>query len=230
MKKFTCLVVALFAWVSMSHAGGFSVGGHGAYTVGGDVESEEFGYGAQVGLDISESLSVELSGTMFSDEVDADDLGTLDIDVQHIALSACIDLPLSDVLGFYVGGGVSYNMFEVDEPDLANVIAELADNQGMAQAYADLVAAGGTITGGLDIEIDDAIGYHACAGVSLALSDSVELFGEYRFTWLDIEGEASADVTVSLGGVVVQQISESQDLDEGSYDFGLARVGINILL
>ena len=47
---------------------------------------------------------------------------------------------------------------------------------------------------------------------------------------MDIEGEMTAEITASQGGAVVEQVSESQDLDEGSYDFGLARIGVNILL
>jgi len=82
----------------------------------------------------------------------------------------------------------------------------------------------------VDIEIDDAIGCHACVGASVALSDSVELFGEYRFTWLDIDGEASVELTAIMNGVVDEEIRETRDLDEGSYDFGLARIGINVLL
>ena len=229
MKKCVCLAVVLVAFAGVSHAGGFSLGGHGAYTAGGDVESEEFGYGAQVGLDISDNLSLELSGTMFSDEVGIEDTVMLDTDARHIALSARVELPAGDAVRFYLGGGASYNMFEVDEPPLTDVIADLADSQGLGQVYADLVALGATVSGDLGVDIDDAIGYHACAGVSLALSDSVELFGEYRFTWLDIEGDAAANVTISVGGIALQEITERRDIDR-SYDFGLARVGINILL
>jgi opacity protein-like surface antigen len=228
MKKVACFSIAVLAFVGMAHAGGFSVGGHGAYTLGGDIENEDFGYGAQVGVDISDMFSVELSGTMFSEEYDADTFGDLDVDAQHIALTARAEIPVRDVLALYVGGGISYNMFDVEEPSLTDLISTLADPAD-AEAFAAFTAAGGTIAGGVDIDVDDAIGYHACAGVAVALSDSVELFGEYRFTWMDVEAKGSAEITATLGGVVVEQRSQSGKVD-GSYDFGLARVGINILL
>ena len=227
MKKITCLAVVLVALAGVSHAGGFSVGGHGAYTLGGDIESEEFGYGAQVGIDLVDRVSLELSGTMFSDEVDAEELGMMDVDARHIALSARFDIPVNDTLLLYVGGGISYNMIEADEPAVAEVVDSMFGD-GVAE---DFINGGGTIEGGMDIDIDDAIGYHLCTGVSLALSDSVELFGEYRFTWLDIEGELDINITAMQGGVVQgAPISQTEKIEEGSFDFGLARVGINILL
>jgi len=147
MKSLACLVVATSVLASGAFADGFSVGAHGAYTLGGDVESEEFGYGGQVSLDVCEGVSVELSGTMFSDEVDADELGNLDIDAQHIALSGRYDLPVSDAFGVYVGAGVSYNMFDVDEPSLQELIGGGALDPAEAQAYADFITAGGTTRG-----------------------------------------------------------------------------------
>jgi len=167
---------------------------------------------------------------MFSDEADMGELGMLDIDVQHIALSGRFALPVNDALALYVGAGVSYNIVDVDAPGLSAIAGDLAVSEGSGDEYAAFVAGGGTLSGGLDVNVDDAIGYHACAGLTLALSDSVELFGEYRFTWLDMEGDMSVNLTATLNGTVVEQLSESQKLDEGSYDFGLARIGVNIQL
>jgi len=229
MKKCVCIAAVLSVFAVASYAGGFSVGGHGAYTVGGDIESEEFGYGAQVGIDLVENVSLELSGTMFSDEVEDDEFGGLDIDTTHIALSVRFDIPVTEALAVYVGGGASYNMIDVDAPSIESLIATAMD-PAEAAAYDAFVAAGGTLSGGVDVDVDDSFGYHACAGISLALSDSVELFGEYRFTWMDIEGEINAELTAMQGGVTVEQVSESAEIEEDSYNFGLARVGVNILL
>jgi len=228
MKMSVVLAAALLAMTAVSHGEGFSVGAHGAYTIGGDVESEEFGYGLQAGVELGDRFSLELSGSMLGDEYDADEFGELDADVQHIALTARADIPINDTVGIYLGGGLSYNMIDTDEPSIPDLISSVA-TPAEQQMFAHFTDIGGTIDGAVDIDVDDAVGYHICGGVAVALSDSVELFGEYRFTWVDIDAEGSARVTATLGGAVVEERTVSGDFD-GSHNFGLARIGVNVLL
>jgi len=67
--------------------------------------------------------------------------------------------------------------------------------------------------------LDDAFGAHIGAGLNVKLADQVELFLEYRYTGLELTG----DITVSNGTYsYTDQVS-------GTSDFGLFKLGINVL-
>ncbi len=69
-------------------------------------------------------------------------------------------------------------------------------------------------------DVDDAVGFHAAAGATYQLANHVGLFLEYRYTFLDLEGSITG--TRSDGNRLVTDV-------EGSYDFGLATVGLSYL-
>jgi len=115
MKKFMFAAVCIFASVSLCSAQGLKIGGHGAYTVGGDVEEEEFGAGGQIGVEFNENFSLELSGTWIGDEANLGGLvGTVDVDFFTIALSARISGEVSEGVTVYGGGGINYNIIDID--------------------------------------------------------------------------------------------------------------------
>jgi len=175
MKRFFFVAVCLVMSVAVCQAG-LKIGAHGAYTIGGDVEEEEAGAGAQLAVGLGDTFSLELAGSWIEDEV-----GPATIDIFTIALSARLGTDLSDTIGIYGGGGIDFNMFEVDQgPDP-----------------------------------DDEAGFHACAGFEIPLGDNLELFGEYRYTWVEYTVDSD-------GG----DLDLTRDLD---YEFGLARVGLNLV-
>jgi len=92
-------------------------------------------------------------------------------------------------------------------------------------ANAGVYLGGGISYNQIEMEIDlpeitavvnDSVGTHACVGARTMLFKHFELFGEYRMTWIDtastVKGPSSAEVV------------------EGSVDFGLIRIGLNLLL
>ena len=180
MKKYLVWVAAFMVSAALCRAEGLKLGVHGAYSVGGDVEDESFGYGAQVGAAVNENLSLELSGTMFQDQDEG-----IDMDITTIAFSARLGGELADNVGLYVGGGANYNMFDMDD------------------------------VAGVKVDIDDVLGYHFCGGLELSLADSIELFGEYRYSMVELD-------EATIGG-------ETGDINE-DYNFGLVRVGLNFIL
>ncbi len=237
MKKGLVLGLCLLVTAGLSFGQGLSVGAHGAYSIGGDIETETFGYGAQVGVAVNDCLSLELSATMFSDEPES---GTLDaggedsipgmdfsVDILHIALTARCGVEVIPNVRLYGGGGVSYNTFDVDSPGLQDLLVAVGDDAD----YQTFLAGGGTLTGGIDFTVDDAIGYHAAAGVTFAINEMLQFFAEYRFTWMDVDLEATATIKATAGnGTVVFNESLTEKMDGDSFNFGLARAGINILL
>ena len=176
MKKSLFVSLCLLLSVAVCHAGGLKIGGHGAYTVGGDVEDEEAGGGAQIAIGFNDSFSMELAGTMIQDSV-----GNVDVDFFTIALSARVGGMLSEGLGAYAGGGINYNFIEIDG---------FEDPDGEA-------------------------GFHACAGLEIPLAENLELFGEYRFTWVEYTVDDSGGDLTFEGDV--------------EYNFGLARAGLNLV-
>ena len=166
MKRFWIIVGFLTLAAALSYGQDFKIGGHGAYSTGGDVEDEEIGYGAQLQAVVNENFSIEASGTMFED-FDGE------IEITTIAISARLGVPLADGVLAYGGGGGNYNMFDVDA-----------------------------------VDIDDEVGYHFCGGAEFLIADNIELFGEYRYSIVEI----------------------SDDNVEDNYDFGLVRAGLNFVL
>ncbi len=78
----------------------------------------------------------------------------LDIDFTSLSLSLLLGSELPAGFRLYAGGGVSYNLVDV------GVSLESATGLG------------------------DEPGYHLCAGLSVLLTDRIELAGEYRHTWI----------------------------------------------
>ena len=179
MKRFLWTALSLVMSVAVCQAG-LKFGGHGAYTVGGDVEEEEFGAGAQLAIEFNEAFSIELSGSWIEDDIGP----AVTIDIFTIALSARLGTELSEGMTLYGGGGIDYNTFDIEQ----------------------------------STDPDDEAGFHACAGLELALGENLELFGEYRYTWVEY-------TVTSSGGDVDLTRRNGND-----YAFGLARVGLNIVL
>ncbi len=221
MKRIAVVVSSLVACAAMASAQSFNLGLHGAYSTGGDVNESEFGGGAQVGAAINKYLSLELSGTMFTDG----DSG-VDLDVTSFALSARIGYPVSDPLLLYVGGGVHYTMFDASassldllaltEPGVSG--SDLAAENGLSVAeYEALLNEFGPHA---SIDVDNQFGGHVCVGGEFALTDRLSLFGEYRYTLSKLKG----DISISMGGETVRESFKDD------YNFGLVRAGLNFKL
>ena len=112
MKKITSILALVLLSATTTHAVGIKAGLHGAYNMGGDIEESAFGFGANASIDLPGPLAGEASVTRFKWDVSDD----IDSDVSVIILSASIQagMELGDLFYGYVGGGMSYNMW--DEP------------------------------------------------------------------------------------------------------------------
>jgi opacity protein-like surface antigen len=167
------------------------IGMHGAYSNGGDVEEPETGIGGQIEFPINQILSVEFAATHFSEEIQGNDGVTFDQDLASFGVSAVFRTALGPQLGGYMLFGADYNIIDTDS-NVHNV----------------------------NMELDDEIGFHIGTGLNLAINYNMELFAEYRYTFLETEGEAEITDTL-MDGVLVEGDYE--------YDFGLAKLGVNFL-
>lgn len=200
-KLLVCAIITITAMTMVTTAQDIKVsrvGVHGAYSVGGDVEKEKFAYGAQGEISCCPYGGIELSISQLSDEYSEEGV-SLDMDLTTIGLSLVGRLPLSDKGSVYVLAGVDYNIASMD----ASLDPSMFSYNGhMAQA---------------SVDIDNEFGYHFGGGLEFYLLKNLSLFAEYRYTVLDL----TTDITVSLMDV------SASDSSKGSYDFGLAKIGLN---
>ncbi len=167
------------------------IGLHGAYSNGGDIDEPEIGIGGQVEFPINQILSVEFAVSHFSEEIEGSNGVNIDQDLTSIGVSAVFRKTLGPQLGGYMLFGADYNTIDTDS-NVQNV----------------------------NMELDDEIGFHIGTGLNLAISYNMELFAEYRYTFLETEGE-----TEMADGILDASLTD----EDYEYDFGLAKLGLNFL-
>lgn len=200
MKK--VILAALFAGfvvgATAEEAKTFSVsaGPFIGVTAGGDIEESDLAYGGQVQVSIAEVYLVELAVSTFSDSYDGDNIET-DQDTTSIGFSVGARAAVASKCGVYGLFGPNYNTSEAD-------IDVDQDKAPGASAK---------------IDFDDSVGFHAAVGATYEVSSRVSFFVEYRYTFLDLDAEAS---------LVRTDGSTDQDDGDFSYDFGIAKAGLNV--
>jgi len=194
--------------------GTVKLGPHLALSQGGDVNEEDLSYGIQFAYQFTRFFSLDLSVAEISDTLEPslgspglEVEGDIGVDLAAIALTARIEIPVLPWIGVYGGAGVGYYISDADK-DLTVTAVEPYDDIGAPTDYS--------------VSADDKFGYHLAAGAFVRLHEHVEIFGEYRWTYLDPTVEVEANVR-SVDGELLA--SDSQSFS--GYDFGLFRVGIN---
>lgn len=199
-RKALCSVIGIIVLfvAGTSHAEGvkFSrLGAHGSISLGGDIEDSNIGFGAQTELSLTPHVSIELALSHFSDEKEKD-WYSYDLDLTTIGISAVFRAPLAEKIKGYLLGGIDYNIADLDVNPNYDV--------PIVSASAD---------------VDDEVGFHLGGGLNFMLQKNWELFAEYRYTFLELNG----DISYSYANLPV-----SYSLDEDK-DFGLLKIGINYL-
>lgn len=173
------------------------LGFHVAGASSGDTEDPDKGFGVQGELPIGSSgFSIELSASKFKDNFDSPDI-SIEQNLTSVGVSGIYRIPSDAGMGVYILAGANYNMVDADI--------------GINQTTSPGVRA--------SADIDDAFGVHAGLGLRMTLADNIELFTEYRYTILELEGTIKA----------TDGISTVEEDVEGDYDFGLLKVGLNFL-
>ena len=117
--------------------------------------------------------------------------------VTALALTARFEAPLGENATFYFGGGVNYNVFDYDN-----------DAFSLAPMY--------------EVDLDDSLGYHVCAGITFVANEGMAFFVDYRHSIVEIEGDI---IFVPTGdpSVIYPPV-------EDDYDYGLIRVGFSVTM
>jgi opacity protein-like surface antigen len=179
MKQTLLAVGCSFLVVGTALAGSFQVGGHGAYTIGGDISKREPGYGVQIAYNFSEAFSLELAISRLHDEASESEDGIKideDVDITPATLSARYALPFEmKDLRVYGMAGVGYYMYATSvDVDISELVANenISGLQGTAK---------------MDLDIKDTFGYHIGGGLEWALWKHTQLFAEYRYCFVKPE-------------------------------------------
>lgn len=90
------------------------------------------------------------------------------LDITPVELAGVLKFPV-DRFTPYLGAGAGYYLFDLKD-----------------------------VPAGIDVTVDDEIGYFGVAGAELSLGANVSLFGEAKYTWLD-----EVKVEVQVGGVTM---------------------------
>jgi opacity protein-like surface antigen len=141
---------------------------------------------------LGDHFGLELSGTLIEDENPPMLTDETEFELGTIALTLLYGGNLTEDLRLYVGAGVNYDRFTFDSKAK------------------------------LDYDDDDQVGFHACAGLSIALADVLQIFVEYRHTLVQYDTEAF-DPNDLIQGLNYIKLDED-------YAFGMIRAGLNLVL
>jgi len=164
-----------------------------------------------------------------------------DMDVKNLVLVAKLGGKLGEKVRAFVGGGVSYNMFDVDWSiaDVANStgLAPLITAQtGMTPEMLDSMAQAAMAAYGVsvDLEVDNTIGFLLLAGLEWRPSDNLGIFVEYDYNFIKPDVSVSYDASTlaalaAANGVAGIPMSGSQSVGDMDYNFGMIKAGVNIV-
>ncbi len=189
-------------------------GVHGGMTSLGDIETPSAGFGAQAGMNVTKSISAEISVTSFGDESSDVQDPSMSMDVLTVAGTVYLKSK-KDFGGFrpYVGVGLSYNTLSIDSIGV-EAFANVVDLRGLV------------LDGGINFEVDPAIGYHGVIGASYQ-AKHFEFFVDYRYTFLSVDVEMSSSIRAyGRDGGVAYRSNNFENLTE-DFNFGLVRAGVN---
>ncbi len=182
MRKALAVLGMLILGAAISHAGGLGI--YGSYWDTKDADSG-YGGGAKLKFETVPNLYLELRGSYFPDLSKDDDGTKVDLRVVPLELGLAYNLPITDKFQPYIGGGGGGFYMDGDIKD---------DSIGL--------------DGDIDFKIKP--GYYAVAGVEFALTESVALFAEAKYTWVEFEVDKitfnDVDLTDDMGGDVTGKL------------------------
>lgn len=200
-------------------------GPHAGFATGDDVRNEEFAFGWQVAYENNDVLSLELSATRQTDEIEHF-LGreqipagfSIGLEVYSIVLSARLSYRPLARLGLYAGGGLGYYIMKTDAEEVREAIA----------ARPGYSTDPGVVLKNYNADVENDFGWHAAGGIELRILDNWEIFAEYRHIFL--EPGAKLEITYqSRSGDPWDYLVTDFVEDKLEYNHGLIRVGVNYL-
>lgn len=190
---------------TMTANAAWKLGASAGYTVGGDVEDNDFAPGVHATWVIDDTWAVEFGLLQFSDsggELEEGIVWRSDIDATALSATLLAGRDLAEGLRGYVGAGAAYYAL---------------DAEGTAELTADTDAD----TAAWKLDADYGYGLHALAGIEWKASDALSVFADARYAVMAYDYEGTW--TETFGGDVYTGTED----DTEDYIYGLLRIGLN---
>lgn len=184
----------------------WKVGASAGYTIGGDVEDEDFAPGAHAIWVLNETWEVEFGVMQFSDtggELEEGIVWGSEIDATAISATARAGRELAEGVRGYVGAGVAYY---------------LLDTEGTAE----LTPASDADSARWELDADSGYGLHALAGLEADLGEKLSAFADVRYAMLAYDYDGTW--TETYGGEVYTGTED----DTEDYAYFLIRIGLSL--
>lgn len=150
-------------------AGSTLANGIGAYGSYWDPKDLDNAWGGGAKIQIEVVPSIYLEGRLgYFPEAEDNGDDGPKLDIVPVELAGVLKFPV-DQFTPYLGAGAGYYLFDVKD-----------------------------VPTGIDVTVDDEIGYFGVAGAELSLGANVSLFGEAKYTWLD-----EVEIKAKAGGVTI---------------------------
>ncbi len=225
MKKIA--LIAVFSLLGFSAAADDEVkykdGPHAGFSFGGDTRNEDFVWGWQASYEHNGWFSLEGSITAQNDELERniDDVAIpgpfgIELDIYAITLSARAGIRPWSRLHLYALAGGGYYIMKTDAEDARIIIADLEPQPS------------GVRLSGLTVDAENDFGLHAGAGLEIKLSDTWEIFAEFRQVFLETDADLKITEEWPSGVPSNPRMMQTRYVpDTLSYDYSLVRAGIN---
>lgn len=181
-------VLAVLAVLALAATSASAAGGLGLF--GSYIDSEDpgtaYGGGLKFKFDLGEPLAFELRGSYITGFEPDDAIGEVlyeDLILIPVEADLVVNLPMGDAATAYVGGGGGYYVMPEYEIDIAIPGSDEPD-----------------------VDPDDTFGFFAVAGLELNLGESVALFAEAQYRWLEVEGAKLDGEDVDLEDAIGQNV------------------------
>jgi len=179
---------------------------------------EEFGYGAMAKLSVFKPLWLQFGidvfnfdgGAQLTEIVDGVPISAAASgELRTVPLTATVLVDLGSLTASirpYVGVGIGYYINDVDN---VGVSADVFGVKFPVEEFLDM-----------DIDADDAFGWHVCAGVDWFLTNNIAVNLEASYRWVEYDW----DIAMRVLGLeeLNEQISGSYDLDGWTLTAGLS--------
>jgi hypothetical protein len=173
MRKVLTVLAAFALATTVASAGG--VGAYGTYWDAGDFGAG-YGAGFKVKVDATSMIALEIRSTYLT-EFDPENARDADVEVVPVEGDILLQFPIADILMIYGGGGVGYYVIPEFESDIAD---------GSSREP--------------DIDPDDVFGAFAVGGVEIGLGETISLFAEAMYRWVEVDELNIDDRDISLDG------------------------------
>ena len=198
-------------------------GPHVGFATGADVKNEDFAFGYQAAYEFNDYASLEFSLTRQNDEIQ-DTIGLLTLphefniglELYALALTGRLGFSPLEHLKLYAGAGIGFYITQTSGEEVREIASTRgSDEFPQTQLY------------NLNVDRENAFGYHAGAGLEIVLSDHWEIFAEFRYVALEFD--ADLEITEQFRRDVFAAPEWETEIipDTLDYDHMLARAGVN---